>query len=264
MEGEAVAGFAGGDDFAVVDVHGFANEKQFEANFLAITPTEMKGIKDFFQGVFIQARAVVAHGQANVFPRFQQAKFFRNGNGFERYGYFAGALGQAVPGLEAKLNEGLLDLGGVGQHGRAFGGDMSMKLDLAGDDGAEDGQGFGDDVLELGRFVIGQSALGEFAEFDDEIAGAMRGFENMVEGFAGGMDFWEFEGNHFSGAENAGDEIVKFVGGAGRELIERGKFQLVELLQVCGRGFFFGVSHGAFRGKVAAGGPVCPFRLKKI
>ncbi len=53
MEGEAIAGGAFGDDFAVVGVHGFADEKEFEADFFAVAAAEVKGIEDFFQGVFI-------------------------------------------------------------------------------------------------------------------------------------------------------------------------------------------------------------------
>ena len=66
MEGEAVAGLAFGGDVAVMEVHGFADEKEFEADFLAVAAAEVKGIEDAVERIFIEAGAVVFDGEAEV------------------------------------------------------------------------------------------------------------------------------------------------------------------------------------------------------
>ena len=242
-----MAGFAFDEDVAVVGVHGFADEKEFEADFFPVGAADIKGVEDFFEGAFIQPRAVVADGEADVFPGGEEAGFFSGGNFFQRNKNFAGAFGEAVPALEAEFDEGGLDLRGVGGHGGALRIQAGVELDFGGEDGAENGQGVLDDAGKADGFEVGGRALGEFAEFDDEVAGAMGGFKNMGERFARGMFFREVEGDDFGGAKDGGDEVVEFVRGAGGELVERGEFQVVKLLELGGVEFFFSGRHGVFR-----------------
>ncbi len=129
-----------------------------------------------------------------------------------------------MPALEAEFDEGLLNVRGVGEHGRGGGGEAGVELNFVSEDGVQNRQRFFDDSLEARGLEVGGLALGEFAEFDDEFAGAVGGLEDVGEGFAGGMDCGEFEGDDFGAAEDAGEEVVEFVRGTGGELVEGGEF----------------------------------------
>ena len=102
---------------------------------------------------------------------------------------------------------------------------MREQFHFGRDDGLENGAAFFDDGLEVERVQDGRGALGEFAKLMNKIAGAVTGFKNLFERFAGGMFVGQIEGDEFGAAENAGDEVVEFVGDAGGKFVEREKLE---------------------------------------
>ena len=105
---------------------------------------------------------------------------------------------------------------------------MREQFHFGRDDGLENGAAFFDDGLEVERVQDGRGALGEFAKLMKKIAGAVTGFKNLFERFAGGMFVGQIEGDEFGAAENAGDEVVEFVGDAGGKFVEREKLLVEE------------------------------------
>ena len=114
MEGEAVARFAFHNDFTVVGVDGFAHQKQFQSDFFPVGAADVKRFKDLLFGAFVEALAVIGNtnecvvaAETEAFGFFQVVFLERNFNG-------APAFGQAVPGLDAEFDDGLLHLRGIG------------------------------------------------------------------------------------------------------------------------------------------------------
>ena len=63
---EAFAGFAFHHNFPMMRLDGFADEEEFEAHLFIAGPAGLKGVEYFVPGAFVEARAVVAHGEADV------------------------------------------------------------------------------------------------------------------------------------------------------------------------------------------------------
>ena len=79
--------------------------------------------------------------------------------------------------------------------------------------------GWRQDALEFRRM-----AVAEGAELVDEVAGVVAGLENLLERLVGGMFFGQVHGHEFGAAEDAGDEVVEFVGDAAGQLVEGVEF----------------------------------------
>jgi hypothetical protein len=132
-----------------------------------------------------------------------------------------------------------VDLGGVGVNGGTTGADACLQLNFFGDDAAQDLEGFFDNGLERNIFLLNCWPQREGADFVEEFAAARAGFKNLFEGFVGGMTFVDVHGSEFGAAEDAGDDVVEFVGDAAGELVEGVEF-LFEQELFAGDGGIFG------------------------
>jgi hypothetical protein len=227
VEGQAVAGGAGGDEFALVGVDGFAGEEKFETDFLAV-PAVVEGVKKFFEGVGFEALAVVVDDEVDVIAAGQH----RVELGFERAagqgeGDEAAAFMESLPAMEAEVEDDLLELGGIGVDPGATGVVAELEFDLVGDDAAQDLEAFFDDGGQREGLAVDGRALGKGAQFVEKFAGAVAGFKDLLEGFVGGVAFVDVHGGELGAAEDAGDDVVEFVGDAAGELVEGVEF-LVE------------------------------------
>jgi hypothetical protein len=102
VEGKTVTGLALGENFPVVRVDNFAGVKKFNADFFGAGAAGVKRIKNFFQTVFVETVAVVAHGEAHaIFSGDEVRNFFRNVGEIERKGDFAPAFVEVVPAMQA-------------------------------------------------------------------------------------------------------------------------------------------------------------------
>ena len=209
----------------------------------------MKGFKDFFFGAYVEAVAVVRYADEGVIAARPETFSFFLVVFFEGDFDRAAPLGQAVPGLDAEFDDGLLHLRGISQHGGAISINVGEQLHFGRDNGLEDSATFFDDGLETERLQHGRGALGKFAELMNEIAGAVAGFKNLFERFAAGMVFGQIERDEFGTAENAGDEVIEFVCDSGGQFIEREELLVLEQFAFggvfgVGRGFHGGGSMG--------------------
>lgn len=225
MKGEAVPGFAFGDEFAVVGADGFAGQKQFQPDFFGGGTAGVKWIKDFFQGVGIQSVAVVAHGQAKaVFAGQDRRDFFGDVNDFQSDGDLAAPFVEVLPAVQAEVEQDLMDLRRIRRHRRQGGADAQVQFDFLRDDAAQYLERFFNGVLKGGQPEFHGRAQGKAADLVEKIPRPVARFVDLSERFMGRMIFGDIHRRQFSAAEDAGDDVVEFVRDAAGELVERLKF----------------------------------------
>jgi len=145
----------------------------------------------------------------------------------------AAPVGQSLPGMQAEVQNGLMNLRGVGVHAGAVRVDAGLQLHLVGNDAAQNLEAFLDDGRETDQLKFQGRTLAEDAEFLDKITGVMARFKNMLKGFMGGMAFGQVHAQQFGAAEDAGDDVVEFVGHAAGELVERVKLLGLQQAEFC-------------------------------
>ena len=143
---------------------------------------------------------------------------------FERDFDAAAAFRQPLPGLQTKVQDGLMNLRVVGVDLGTGGMDVRLQLNFGGDDGAQNLNAFFDDGLKADGLAFRRQALAEDAELVDEIARVVAGFKYILEGVTAGMFLRQVQGHEFGAAEDAGDEVVEFVGDAAGKLVEGVEF----------------------------------------
>ena len=220
MEGETLSGGAFGDHFALVGVDGFAGEEEFHADFFA-GPAIVEGVEELFQRMGFEAMTVIQDDQMDVIPAGQGRgkAFFRGGTG-QGEGDEATPFVKSLPTVQAEVDDDLLDLGGIRADLGAAGVIAELEFDLVGDDAAQNLEAFIDDGLQRDGLAIDGRALGKGAYFMEKFTGPVAGFKNLLKRFMGGVAFVDVHGNQFGAAENAGDDVIEFMGDAAGKLVE--------------------------------------------
>jgi hypothetical protein len=129
-------------------------------------------------------------------------------------------VGEALPGVQTKVENDLVHLGGIGIDHRAIRINLCLYFHPVRNDGAQDLEAFVDDLLKADGFKLRGRALAESAKLMDKIAGVVAGFEDLLECLAAGVALGHVHGHEFGAAENTGDQIVEFMGHATGELVE--------------------------------------------
>ena len=121
MEGQAVAGQAFGDQVTLVGVDGFAGQEKFEADFFG-GPAGVERIKDSFKCMGFKAMTVILDGQVEVVAGGQcGGELGRHRAAREREGDLAASFVEPLPAVQAKVEDDLLDLGGIDVDPGGFG-----------------------------------------------------------------------------------------------------------------------------------------------
>jgi len=189
----------------------------------------VKGIKEFLKGLCFQTKTVVLNGKMHKISGRKLRGFLVGGKIVEGDGDLSATFVEVLPAMHTEVEKNLVDLRGIGADVGATGLNAGGEGDFVRDDAAENLEGFFDDGWQGNVVQDGGGALGKDADFVKEIAGAVAGFKNLFEGFVGGMAFVNIHRDEFGAAEDAGDDVVEFVGDAAGELVEGVEFLFEEL-----------------------------------
>jgi len=230
VKGEALAGGAFGNQIALVGVDDLAGKEEFKADLFA-GPAGVKGVEKFFQRMRFEAGAVIVNLEMDIVARRQQGGYlgvqWAAGQGESDE---AAPLMEALPAVEAEVEQDLLELGDIGIDPGASGVVAKLEFDLVRDDAAQDLEALLDGRGERYGLAVNGWALRKRADFVEEITGAIAGFENLLQGFVGGVAFLNIHGDEFGAAKDAGDDVVEFVGDAAGELVEGVEFLIEQKL----------------------------------
>ena len=217
VEDRSVADFGFGAEMAVVALDNAKSRGEAEAA-AAVFGGEV-WIENFGEEIGRDARALIAHANANVVARRQGS--FGAGNEFVilRFDTNQTALRHGLHRVQHKVVNDLMNLAGINVGGREIGGEIEFGAHLG--PAQRKVGGIADEFDERGGLANGRAAFGKGQKLLRQIAGAQSGFLDEIESgddFAGQLGRVFDEGKI---ANNGGKNVVEIVGDAAGQKADR-------------------------------------------
>ena len=225
-----------------------------------------EGFKNALLGGGIHARAVVLHRQGNVVVRLQVKALHQPQIGQGQAGangdFSAGmhAVVNGMNGVVGQVEQGLLDLGRVGQHGGQIGRGINGQLNRRGQAHAQEFFAFLDGVPWVDGAAGGGLVAAKGENLPHQITGAAAGFFNFQQAVQKLRLVAAIGFGQFHVAQDCADDVVEVVRNAPGHGAQRLHFVCFAQLGFQGAALRFGaLAAGQVAGKHGGAGPV---RLK--